>query len=411
MNFTYEAFTGDGRRVSGRLEAASESAARHRLREGGMYVSRLAAGAAGEPEAVEERSPGDRPRLWQPKLDSVSSFTRELSVLVSTGVPIADALGAIERQEKDEDWAETIAQIRASVESGRSLSEALGEHPRYFGAVYRSLVEAGEESGELDTMLGRLAALVRQQAVARRAVVGALIYPLSLLGLTMGAAVVMLVVVVPKFAEMFTALDAELPSLTRALMGVSAGIRAYWWAALLAVGAAGGVLFGWIGTPRGRLAMDSLTLNAPLARGVTRGLGEARIARMLSTLLAAHLPLLDAIELVGGSVTNTRYRALIRAAARSVSTGEGLTPAFERSGFVSPRFVEALRTGESTGRLAAVLGNLADHADHDNDSTIKGLTKSIEPIIITLMGGMVAFLALAMFVPLFDLTSAAGGGP
>ncbi|MEM7623138.1 MAG: type II secretion system F family protein [Planctomycetota bacterium] len=407
MKFTYEALDSAGKRTRSVVEASSSAEAGDLLRGKGLYPTKIEEAAA-DARPGHETAATEHGKLWQPRLDSVASFTRELSVLVATGVPIADALEAVERQERDEDWADVIADVRAAVERGRSLSDALMMHPEYFGPVYRSLVSAGEESGELDTMLTRLASVVRQQVVVRKAVTGALIYPAALILLSVSAAVVMLMVVVPRFGDMFASLDAELPATTQFLLVASSALMHYWWIALLAVAVSAAALVFWMRTNQGRLWADRFILTAPYVSKVTRGLGEARIARLFSTLLASHMPLLDAVDLIAGSMTNSAYRTLMLDARRCVSEGDGLTTAFEHARFVSPRFIEAVRTGESTGRLPAVLASLSDHADHDNDVAVKSLTKTIEPVIVTGMGVAIAFLALSLFLPLFDLTSAAG---
>lgn len=411
MKHRYEAYSASGERSTGTIDAGTAAEAREQLKQRGLYA--LSVEAVGDDAAGTDRGddlPAERAKILQPRLESLASFTRELSVLVATGVPVADALRAVERQEKDEAWAEIIGELRVAVERGRSLSEAMALRSEYFGTVYRSLVAAGEESGELDTMLTRLASIVRQQVVVRKAVAGALIYPSVLVFLSIASSVVMLLVVVPRFGEMFTSLDAELPVTTEMLLVASSILRSWWWVMIGGVAGAAVCMGVWVRSRHGRRVIDRAVLTAPVVSGIARGLGEARIARLLSTLLAAHLPLLEAVDLVAQSMTNSAYRRVIAEARKAVSAGDGLVTAFEASGIMTPRFVEAVRTGEATGRLSPVLASLSDHADHDNDASVKSLTKAIEPAIIGGMGIAIAFLALSLFLPLFDLTSAAGAG-
>lgn len=404
MRFSYEGYDSSGAARSGDVEASDAAEARAKLQTDGIFVTRLSEGIASEPTA------GSAARGGRAKLEHVARFARELSVLVSTGTPLADALAALERQEQDASWAEIIGGLRSEVEQGSSLSAAMRSRGATFDPVVRSLVEAGEESGELDTMLVRLAGVVRQQLNTRRTLVGALAYPCVLFAMSGVIVIAMLMMVVPRFAGMFESLDAPVPPTTELLVSIGGFLNSYWWAVfpgfLLCVG--GGWM--WSRTQKGRFAIDHAMIRAPLLGPVLKKLAAARISRVLGTLLSAHLPLVDALELLQGSVGNTQYGQMLKGARLAVTNGESLASALDRGGLLLPSFLEAVRNGEATGRLGAVLSNLAEHLDEDNKSAMSAMTKSIEPLVIGFMGVVIGFLALSMFVPLFDLTSAVGGG-
>ncbi|MEM0983523.1 MAG: type II secretion system F family protein [Planctomycetota bacterium] len=411
MNFGYTAYDRSGNLQSGKIDAPTKDAARGKLESSGLYIESLVEGSA--PVASPDRRDdpmGKAPPLWRGDLKRVTEFTREMAVLVSTGVPVADAVRSIEYQTRDEKWKSKVAGIRRDLESGRSLSESLAQYPSSFDPVYRSLVAAGEESGELGRMIERLAELVRRQLTVRTSLTGAMIYPSVLVFLSLSAMVTILLVVVPRFSGMFQSLNAPLPASTELLIGMSEGLRTYW--PVMLGGLIGLVIAGyfWIKSDSGRRAIDLAMVRAPVISPVVRGLVESRLARVLSTLLAAHVQLLDALELVTASMTNSQYRRMLISAQDSVSAGSGLAPVLESGRLIRPSFVEAVRSGEATGKLGEVLGNLAGHIEEDNDLKVRMVSKTIEPVIITVMGAAVAFLALSMFLPLFDISAQAGGG-
>lgn len=412
MRYAYTAYDRNGGRHAGVLEAASHTAARERLEAKRLFIAALTSepeSGRATPTTAADAAP-ERPALWRKDLKLVAAFTRELAILVSSGVPVADAVAAVEKQSEPERWRAVVGGIRAELERGTSLSAALEQRPDRFDPVYRSLVAAGEESGDLGGMLERLARLVRRQLVVRSAVIGATIYPLTLTLLSLAAMLAMLVLVVPKFSEMFAALNAQLPASTELLIRASAALRAYWWAGsgLVAL-AVPSALFA-ARSQRGAAAIDRLLVTAPAFSPLVRGVTEAHVARVLSTLLTAHVPLLQAMDLVHASITNREYRRVLAAARDTLSSGGGLAAGLEEGGLIRPSFVEAVRSGESTGKLARVLGEFAGHLEQDNDAAIRVFAKTIEPAVIAFMGIVVAVLALSMFLPLFDISAQAGGG-
>ena len=415
MLFAYTAYDRDGRKHAATIEAADQPAARDAIEAKRLYVASIAPAADKAPHGTGKHAPASSPGagrapLWNNGLKRVASFTRELAVLVGTGVPVADAVRSIEKQTDDDRWRGVVAGIRAEVERGEPLSEALERHACYFDPIYRSLVAVGEESGNLPEMLDRLAELVRRQVLVRTTAIGALVYPAVLLLLTGAAILVMLVAVVPRFEGMFQALNAPLPATTELLISLSEIIRSYWWAILLGLIAAAAAAIWYARSAPGRARIDRVMVTVPGISPVVRGIAEARLARVLGTLIGAHLPLLDALDLLADSVNNSVYRDVLERAKESVSTGSGLAPVFETSAVIRPSFTEAVRSGESTGRLGEVMTRLASYTEQDNDLALRTLSKAIEPAIIGVMGVAVGFLAISLFLPLFDISASAGGG-
>ena len=413
MKLAYEAFDATGKRLRGTVEAAAALDATEGLRRQGLFVANIeeasavdpgGGGAAAMPAGKRTKMGGGR------KLKNMAMFTRQLAVLVASGVALVDALGALERQSKDVAWRQLVATLRLRVEEGVPLSEAMAAHPDVFDAVARSLIAAGEAGGIFDVMLDRLATLTKKSLQVRQAVVGALVYPALLVVLGVNVLAMMLLFVLPRFAGMFESLDAPLPASTKALMDISDLLRTYWWGVLIGVVAAGFGLKYWLRTATGRRAFDTFAVRAPGLRNVTRSFAIARITRVLGTLLNGRVPLLDALALARQTARNVHFAALVVRAEEAVTRGQTMSSAFAESDLVSPSIVEAMRSGEQSGQVAVLMLNISDFLDEENEVVVKSLTSILEPVILIGLGVLVGFIAVSMFLPLFDLTSMAQGG-
>ncbi len=403
MSFTYTAYDRSGKEVCGTIDAASEHEALEEIRRKGLFPTHVG-------HQSEAGAGNTRTRAPRGALKSLVFTLRQLAVLSSTGTPIVDALIAVERQTSDAAWRAILADVRRRVEEGATLAEAMGSHPEAFNAVCRSLVAAGETAGNLGIMLERLARLIRRQQRVRSAMVGALVYPALLISVSTGVLIVMIALVMPRFAEMFESLDAPLPASTEILMDLSAWLRAYWWAVLgaLIVGVCG--LGAWLSTARGRATRDRVLLRLPIVGTMLRSMGAGRIARLLSVLLASRIPLVEALELTRNTMTNREYRILLEDSIERVTKGDSLSSVFAGSALIPASMTEALRSAERSGTVDTVLGDLADFIEEDNEALVRALTSIFEPVILIVLGGLVAFVAISIFLPLFDLTASATTG-
>ena len=401
MKFVYVAYDRQGERHADALEAASEQAARDRLAELELFVAEI------HEQTARKESVG----RWRPgasRVRNLSEFTRQVSVLVATGTPVVQALGAVERQLSDPRFAQVVGDVRRRVEEGSALSEAMAQHPRDFDAVARSLTAAGEASGHLDVMLQRLAALARQQDIIRRGVLGALVYPTLLLTIAISVLVVMLMFVVPRFAGLFESLDTPVPGSTLTLLAASEHLRAWWWAEIPGVICAIGWMAWWITTAGGRRTLDTVMVRGPVLGRMARSLAMARIARLLGVLLESKVPLLDSLRLTREAMSNHHYARLLEHVETIVTQGDPMSTVFAQSGLVTASFAEAVRNGEQSGSVGRVLVSMAEYLDEDNGVLIKSATQIIEPIILIVLGLVVGFVAISMFLPLFDATAATG---
>ncbi|MDP6543723.1 MAG: type II secretion system F family protein [Phycisphaerae bacterium] len=424
MKLAYQAFDKTGQKVSDVIEASDIVQATEELRKQDLFVADISPvhGGSGprrnrgrtehtarETAAVDRRTVrvgGSKTR----RLKTLAMFSRQLYVLVASGSPLAQALSALECQIKDPGWRGAIRDVRESLESGSELSEAMALHPECFDSVYRHMVAAGESGGQLSAMLDRLADLTHKRLHVRSSIQGAMIYPCLLSVVAVSVLVLLMVFVIPRFAELFDSLDAAQPPSTQVLLAASGIVVNYWWAI---IGGLVGVIVGlrlYFRSPAGSRALDTIVLRLPKIGGIVRNFATARIVRMLGLLLESRVPVLEALALTRDTSSNVHYRELMDRAERAVSQGQEISSVFADSDLITPAVYEATRSGEKSGQVGPLLLNLGDFLDEENEVTLKALTSIIEPVILIFMGLLVGFVALSMFMPLFDVTSMTGGG-
>ncbi len=407
MKYSYQAYDKAGAVKGGVIEASNTDDASEQLRKKGLFVTSLTQGAGANTANKVKAKKQSRSKITQ---RMVAEFARELSVLIATGTPLIDAISSVERQSTNGSWTKVLKDVRSRLEEGDTLTSALGDRPEVFDAVFRSLVAAGESSGHLDAMLQRVANLTRKQASIRSSLMGAMMYPFLLIGVAVIVIGLLIGVVLPRFAGMFETLDTPLPASTAVLMAISGFIRAYWYGVIPAIIA--GVYFGvrWVRSDTGQQMLWAYALRVPKLGDIQRSFMTARITRLMGVLLEAKVPMLDAIDLTRQSLVNRRYVTLMDQTEKAVTKGEPISSALSRDGLIISSACEAVRNGEQSGRLAEVLIHISDYLDEDNETIVKTASSLIEPVIMVGLGIVVGFVAISMFLPLFDLTATAGGG-
>ncbi|MEQ9205768.1 MAG: type II secretion system F family protein [Phycisphaerales bacterium] len=411
MKFSYEAYTKTGASKNGTIEAADQREAEDKLRRKDLLVTKIhnqdVSGGKSHSKSIKS-APKKNQKSTQISVKVVSEFARELSVLVSTGTPLVDAIHSLEMQASSEKLQAVLERLRLRLEEGDSLSEAMELQSEVFGPIFCSLSAAGESGGNLDVMLNRVSKLLRQEAKIRANIAGAMMYPILLTAISIVVITVMIGLVLPRFAELFESLDSELPPTTEFLMLISTILRSYWWGIIPGlVTAIGGLVF-WIRSDKGRSIVEANLLKIPVLGSTLSSIQTARIFRVLGLLVESKVPILESIELTRRSVSNTLYKDLLTTAEESVTIGEPVSTAFSTGNLIVPSAVEAVRNAEQSGRMGPVMIQLADYLDEENETVIKSISSLIEPIIMIGLGIMVAFIAISMFLPLFDLTASAG---
>jgi type II secretory pathway component PulF len=406
MNLAYQAYNKSGQTVTGVIDASDPAQATELLRKQGLFVASIASaqGARDKPQHAP------RARMGRTKqLKNLTLFWRQLHVLMSTGTPLAQALAAMQRQTRNPDWRAVLGDVHQRVLQGSSLSSALETHPGYFDQVHCSLIAAGEISSSLDKILERLAMITQKQYHVRTSLTGAMVYPALLLTIASAVLIVLMIVVLPRFAELFLTLDVPLPPTTVLLMTLSDLLRGYWWTAPIVFVPAFILIKKYLATRKGKYLLDTVLIRAPQFGRVTRSFATAHVVRMLGVLLEGRVPLIQALRLCSQGAGNVHYGQLFVKAEQAVTRGDPISSAFNDDSLITPAVYEAMRNGEQSGQVGPLLMNIANILDDDNDVTLRSLTSLVEPLIMIILGAMVGFVAVSLFMPLFDLTSLIGG--
>lgn len=341
--------------------------------------------------------------------NDVSEMTRQLATLVKAGVPLVDALTAIVDQVENPKLKRILSRVRTDVMEGAAFSRALGQHPEVFGNTYVNMVRAGESSGTLEIVLLRLADFMESQVALRNKVIGALTYPVIMLGIAVMIVAAMMILVVPKITVMFEDLGAELPFITKLLIGLS-GFLSSWWPLLIILGVFAMLGFErWRRTDDGAERWDRFVLKVPLMGDLMRKIAISRFARTLSTLLSSGVPLLAALEIVEAVMNNRVLSAVIHEARSAIREGDSISGPLKRSEEFPPMVVHMVAIGERSGELEGMLTNVSENYEGQVETRINALTSVLEPIMIVGMGAVVAFLVAAILLPMMQLSSAVRG--
>jgi type II secretory pathway component PulF len=406
MRLTYHAFDKSGRRVVDTLEAPNRAAATHMLRRRGLFVAELHTEAP-----TGKQGGGRKPKgLGTGRLKPLVSMMQQLHILVAGGTPVVKALAAIERQTNAAAWRSAIADVRTRVEQGTPLSEAMEDNPVFFNPFCRSLVAAGEATGQLAAMLKRVADTTRNQLRLRATLLGAMMYPILLLGISLTVLVVMFVVAVPKFGELFETLDAPVPPVTEAVVSGGTWLRSSWPWVVACLAAVIAALWTAVRQPAGKRFISSTVLRLPLIGRLVRSIITARILRVLGVLLESGVGVMEALVLCRAAIGNHRYADMLRWAEDCVQRGEPMSAAFGDSFLINSSIHQAIQTAEESGQVGLMMLTMADFVDQENEIATRTLTSVMEPVILLVMGLLVGLMAFSMFVPLLDMTSVMGGG-
>jgi general secretion pathway protein F len=407
--FEFKGFNDAGKAITGVRDAESAKTLRQVLRKDGIFLTEVTA----ERQNVGAVSAGGTARnlklkqmfVGRIKTDDIAILTRQLATLLGAGIPLVEALNALIDQVEHERLKTIVTQVKERVNEGASLADALQEHPRAFTTLYVNMVRSGEHSGALDVVLTRLADFTEAQARLRSKIFGTLMYPAIMMGIGLIIVIILLTVVVPKISQMFEDMGATLPMLTRILIGTSNVVSEYWYVFAALIGLATWVFFKWKKTEKGTEKWDAFLLKVPVLGNLIRMLAIARFSRTLSTLLKSGVPLLTAMGIVKALVTNTVLSKVIENARESIKEGESIAGPLKRSGEFPPIVYHMVSIGERSGSLEEMLTNVADAYDSQVEVRISSLTSLLEPIMIVMMGGVVAFIVFSILMPILQMNT------
>lgn len=401
--FDYIAADAAGRTVSGSLSAADEAAARNALAKRQLVLLQLSPGRSGAVAAPSKV--GKAGRLSSKAL---ALTTRQLATLISVS-PLEEALRNLMLQAERPNLRRVLEGVHAGVIEGRRLSDAMGQQGAAFPPLYRAMTAAGEQSGALQPILERLADGLERDEVVRGKVLTALVYPCVLAVVALGVIVAMMTYIVPKVVDQFDSMGQTLPLLTRLVIGLSDLMRDWGWLILLTLAAVAAA--GLIARRREavRLRLDGWVLRLPLVGRLTRDLHGARMARTLSTMIAAGLPVLEGLTITARTVSNRALRRATEQMAEAVREGGGLSAAMRRAEVFPPILVYMTASGESSGRLEPMLERAADYLEREFSNFTAVMLSLLEPAIIVIMGGIVAAIVLSILLPILQINTLALG--
>ncbi len=391
-----------GKNVQGLRDAENMKALRGILRRDGILLT-----TATEEQAAQEEKKGklDLKRFFnRPSVAEIAIMTRQLSTLIKAKIPLFEALTALIDQVEKEALQRTLTNVRDQVREGTAFADALKEHPAIFGDMYVNMVRAGEASGTLEGVLARLTEFMDKQAKLRGKVTSALAYPIMMFIIAVILISVLMVAVVPKVTGIFANMGKALPWYTSLLINLSSFTASFWWLIIIAIAA--GIYFfrRWKRTPEGRMKWDTIVLSMPLFGPLVQRVAISRFSRTLATLLNAGVSLLKAMAIVKDVLGNAALEKVIEDATSSIREGQSIADPLKASGRFPPMVIHMIAIGEKSGQLEEMLENVADAYDSEVDQKVQMLTSLLEPLIIVVMGGMVAFIAMSILFPLIQMS-------
>ena len=394
--------TPEGEVVERRVMAMSIATAEDELRRQGLHVFEARRGALRLADMIPVRNRGVSTQQFL-------LFNQELLALVRAGLPILQSFDIMLERQKHVRFREILTDVRDKLKSGVALSDAFAAYGDVFPPIYSTSLRAGERSGDLEGVLRRFLRYQKIIVNLRKRVIGALIYPAILITLSVAMVFVMLTVVIPKFAEFYAGFNAQLPWITLTAISLAQGLRSNLILIVLSLIVAFVAFRRWVAT-KGRVLFDRFKLSIPLAGGILHRFAIMQFTQSLGTLLSGGTPMVPSIEIASQSVTNQMISNKIFGIVQNVREGEPLWRSLDSTGVISDLAVEMIKVGESTGALTEMLTNVSEFYDEEIEARLTRLVAAIEPIILVVMGCVIALLLYAFYLPLFQLSTAAGNG-
>ncbi|WP_431095206.1 type II secretion system F family protein [Polaromonas aquatica] len=388
--FEWEGKDRGGKQVRGETRAAGENQVKASLRRQGILPTKIKKRSMRSGKSIKPRD--------------IAIFTRQLATMMKAGVPLLQSFDIVGRGNANASVTKLLNDVRTDVETGTSLSAAFRKYPLYFNALYCNLVEAGEAAGILESLLDRLAVYMEKTEAIKSKIKSALMYPISVVIVAFVVVAVIMIFVIPAFKEVFTSFGADLPAPTLFVIAVSEFFVAYWW--LIFGGIGGGLYFffqAWRRNEKMQRFMDRLLLKVPVFGALIEKSCIARWTRTLSTMFAAGVPLVEALDSVGGASGNSLYADATERIQQEVSTGTSLTAAMGNANLFPTMVLQMCAIGEESGSVDHMLGKAADFYEAEVDEMVAGLSSLMEPIIIVFLGTLIGGIVVSMYLPIFKL--------
>lgn len=399
--YDYKALALDGRAAKGIVEAESQKTARAKLKKQGLMVTQIIEKNSGKSQG------GSQIPFMGGRVGArdVALLTRQLASLVKANIPLVEALTAMIDQTENEKLKVILSKVRQDVNEGSSFAKAVSQHPKAFDTIFVNMIEAGESSGTLGVVLLRLADLKEAQMRLRSKIVGGATYPALMMVVSFGLMLGIFTFVIPKLAKIFESMHKKMPPMTVFLIGMS-DIITTWWPLILITGFVVFWLFRrWINSAKGRPKWDTFKLKLPLLGNLMRMIAMTRFSNTMATLLASNVPILTAMNIAKNLVGSGPIANAIGNARENITEGQSIAEPLRRSGEFPPMMIHMIATGEKTGDVAGMFKNISEIYEEQVNTRIDSMTSLLEPLMIIVMGGAVAVIVLAVFMPLMDMSN------
>ncbi|PHV10346.1 type II secretion system F family protein [Chitinimonas sp. BJB300] len=394
--FSWEGKDKVGKVRRGEIMAASDTVVRSTLRRQGINVTKIKKKSTSGGKSISEKD--------------IAFFTRQMAVMMKSGVPLLQAFDIVAKGHSNPRFTKLLLDIKNDVETGSSLTVAFRRHPLYFDALFCNLVQAGEQAGILDALLDRLATYKEKILAIKGKIKSALFYPIAIIVAAFIIITVIMIFVIPAFKDLFAGFGADLPMPTQIVIDISEIFTSYWWAIF---GVIGGGIYTLIQLKKRSIAfqswMDRTALKLPVFGDIIRKATIARWTRTMSTMFAAGVPLVEALDSVGGASGNIVYSNATKRIQNEVSTGTSLTVSMQNSEVFPPMVLQMVAIGEESGALDAMLGKIADFFEQEVDEAVDAMTSLMEPMIMMVLGPIIGGIIIAMYLPIFKMGAAVGG--
>jgi type IV pilus assembly protein PilC len=388
--FEWEGKDKNGKVVRGEMRAGGEAMVSASMRRQGILVTKVKKRRLSGGRAIKQKD--------------IAIFTRQLATMMRAGVPLIQSFDIVARGSPNPRLTRMLTDIRSDVETGTSLSAAFRKHPLYFDSLYCNLVEAGEAGGILEALLDRLAMYQEKTMAIKNKIRSAMIYPVAVLVVAFVVVAVIMIFVIPAFKDVFKSFGADLPAPTLLVIAMSEFFVKYWYLIFGVIIGGTYVFFeSWKRSPRMQMTMDRLLLRVPVFGDLVMKSSVARWTRTLSTMFAAGVPLVEALDSVGGASGNAVYAEATEQIQKDVSTGSALTTSMQTTGVFPVMVIQMCAIGEESGSLDQMLGKAAEFFEDEVDEAVKGLSSLLEPFIIVILGTLIGGIVVAMYLPIFKL--------
>jgi type IV pilus assembly protein PilC len=414
--FKYVARDAAGKRITQTVDGASKDEVLSNLKKENLQV--LSVTEEGGPPSAGGKG-GQKPEmsLWQrlnykgnpePKIngETLVIFTRQFATMISAGIPVLECLTILQEQADDPGFKNALGSIVEDVRGGNDLSQSLGKHPKVFERIYVNMIRAGEASGQLDTILARLAEYLESTEKLKREIKGAMTYPVISMVMILGITIFLLVFIIPKFNDIFKSMNVDLPLPTMIVLGISKIMTAYFLQSAIIIAGLVLMIKWWKSTDSGGYTWDRMTLKLPVFGDLIQKVAISRFAKTFATLLRSGVPILGALEIVASTAGNRVVEETVNNARESIRQGENLAKPLGDSIVFPPMVVRMIAIGEKSGALEQLLEKISEFYDQQVEATVEALTSLIEPLMIGAMGLIVGGIVLSVFLPIFKIQDA-----